>query len=166
MSIWKRNTAIESRSPREWWVRYTSPSGIYYWFHESSGWVTEPNQINQPLYQTRGEAYHAMETAPPPPEHDKEPIGTVWHTTEKGKDIVSMHDYQYRAMLAAVAERDEAVKVLAEHMAAREKHETGPTVHTLHVLNVACVTVEENPTASAALVAARAAVDAAKGGTK
>lgn len=75
-----------------------------------------------------------------------------------------LHDAPARiaTLEAAVAERDEAVKVLAEHMAAREKHETGPTVHTLHALNVACVTVEENPTARAALVAARAAVDAAK----
>lgn len=41
----------------------------------------------------------------------RESIGTIWHTTEKGKDIVSMHDYQYRALLAAVAERDEAIRV-------------------------------------------------------
>lgn len=73
----------------------------------------------------------------------RESIGTVWHTTEKGKDIVSMHDYQYRAMLAAVAERNEAIRVLAKFI----------------VYRIPTSALEANPIA-------RAAVDAAKGGEK
>lgn len=44
----------------------------------------------------------------------REAIGTVWHTTEKDKDIVSMHDSQFRAYVTIIsqlaAERDEAVR--------------------------------------------------------
>lgn len=72
MSDWKKNAMVGDRSVHEWWVRYTTPSGLFYWYHPDTGWVGEPHQIEQPSFQTRGEAYHAMETAPPPPEADRE----------------------------------------------------------------------------------------------
>jgi hypothetical protein len=45
---------------------------------------------------------------------EREAIGTVWHTTEKGRDIVSMNDAQYRALLAHIATLTEQHRLVSE----------------------------------------------------
>jgi hypothetical protein len=65
---WRNNLYVGQQSEWAFWVRHTDSGGIYWWFHPSTGWVSEPNQIEQPKFQTRGEAYHAKETCSPPPE--------------------------------------------------------------------------------------------------
>lgn len=63
---WRRELTIGWRKQAdaitqgEYWVRWTSPGGLYYWLHPTEGrWVGEPEQITMPTFPTR----QAAETA-------------------------------------------------------------------------------------------------------
>jgi len=51
----------------EYWVRWTSPGGLYYWLHPiDNRWVSEPEQVTMPTWPTSQAAYAAASKAPPP----------------------------------------------------------------------------------------------------
>lgn len=49
-------------------------------------------------------------------------IGTVWHTTEKVKDIVCMHDAQWRALTERIAALTERAEKAEAKVAEQDKH--------------------------------------------
>ncbi len=54
-------------TPGEYWVRWTSPGGLYYWLHPvENRWVGEPEQIGMPTWPTSAKAYEAASKAEQP----------------------------------------------------------------------------------------------------
>jgi hypothetical protein len=55
---WRKEA--DALTPGEYWLRWTSPRGLYYWLHPTEGrWVGEPEQIKMPTFPTREAAWAA-----------------------------------------------------------------------------------------------------------
>ncbi len=70
---WRRDLVIGWRKEAdaitagEYWVRWTSPGGLYYWLHPIEGrWVGEPEQITMPTWPTKAKAEEAARNAERP----------------------------------------------------------------------------------------------------
>jgi hypothetical protein len=50
----------------EYWLRWTSPRGLYYWLHPEGRWVGEPEQINMPTFPSYAAAEEAGRRADKP----------------------------------------------------------------------------------------------------
>lgn len=62
---WRKQA--DAITPGEYWVRWTSPGGLYYWLHPVDGrWVGEPEQITMPTWPTSQAAYLAASQAERP----------------------------------------------------------------------------------------------------
>lgn len=75
MAPWGENCRIGSISATDWWVRWTDDSGIFWWFHPATGWVTEPDQKTQPTFPTREAAVACLRDIPLPPPMVVSPSG-------------------------------------------------------------------------------------------
>lgn len=58
---WRDTIEVGWRKERtEYWLRWTSPDGIYYWWHCSKcHWITEPEQIDMPCFTSKQAAIDA-----------------------------------------------------------------------------------------------------------
>lgn len=70
---WKRSVEIGWKSENEYWARWTSEDGLYYWLHpDRNEWIGEPHQQAMPMYPTRLAAEQAVLSAPLPPGINRE----------------------------------------------------------------------------------------------
>jgi hypothetical protein len=64
---WRREADAITKG--EYWLRWTSPDGLYYWLHPVDNcWVTEPEQVMMPTFGTSEQAWEAARHCPSPPE--------------------------------------------------------------------------------------------------
>lgn len=56
------------KSETQYWIRWTSPGGLYYWLHPiENRWVGEPDQITMPDFPSASAGLLALMLAPLPP---------------------------------------------------------------------------------------------------
>lgn len=102
-SAWREKCLVGIRAKYDWWIRWTNPDDcLFYWLHPSKmRWVTEPEQISMPAFESEAKAREVLAIAPAPPGVD---------------DPAAKRE---RDLLAAIDEANEALRS-ANSIAGRE----------------------------------------------